>query len=264
MLFAAGLPRPGDGLRSECPQVCRRRVRFRFSPVLRERAKIDEGGSASMARLLFSLALTGLFLSAADKKPITAKASNPDLKVECIAYTDKDSVKQLLGTDLGGSVAVVEVIVTPRPGKPIKIFGDDFTLHSYKDGQKSQPFAPSQLAGSGALQVTERSGGGMFTGNPNGPIWGGMGGGRPRRMNGDGGQIGNANSQSTTETAIKEESATENPLLDSLKKKSMPEGETDQPVKGYLYFPLDGKHKAKDLGLIYRGQAGKLTLEFQQ
>jgi hypothetical protein len=217
-----------------------------------------------MARLFASIILSGLLLSAAEKKPIAAKASNPDLKVECVAHIDKEAVKQLLGADLGGSVAVVEVTVTPRPGKPIKIFGDDFTLHSYKDGQKSQPFAPSQLAGGGALQVTERAGGGMFTGNPNGPIWGGMGGGRPRRMNGDGGQIGNANTQSTTESTIQEESAKENPLLDSLKKKSMPEGETDQPVKGYLYFPLDGKHKAKDLALIYRGQAGKLTLEFQQ
>jgi hypothetical protein len=217
-----------------------------------------------MARLLVSIFLTGLVLGAADKKPIAAKASNPDLKVECVAHIDKETVKQLLGADLGGSVAVVEVTVTPRPGKPIKIFGDDFTLHSYKDGQKSQPFSPSQLAGSGALQLTERPGGGTFMGNPNGPIWGGMGGGRPRRMNGDGGQIGNANTQSTTETSIQEESAKDNPLLDSLKKKSLPEGETDQPVKGYLYFPLEGKHKAKELALIYRGQAGKLTLEFQQ
>jgi hypothetical protein len=217
-----------------------------------------------MARLLVSIVLTGLVLCAADKKPIAAKASNPDLKVECVAHLDKEMVKQLLGADLGGSVAVVEVTVTPRPGKPIKIFGDDFTLHSYKDGQKSQPFSPSQLAGGGALQLSERPGGGMFTGNPNGPIWGGLGGGRPRRMNGDGGQIGNANTQSTTETTIQEESAKDNPLLDSLKKKSLPEGETDQPVKGYLYFPLEGKHKAKELALIYRGQAGKLTLEFQQ
>lgn len=220
-----------------------------------------------MAPLLRSITLTvltGLLLSAADKKPISAKASNPDLKVECVAHIDKELVKQLLGTDLGGSVAVVEVTLTPRPGKPIKIFGDDFTLHSYKDGQKSQPFTPSQLAGSGAIQLTERPGGGMFAGNPNGPIWGGMGGGRPRRINGDGGQVGNANTQSTTEVAAQDDKGKDNPLLDTLKKKSMPEGETDQPVKGYLYFPLEGKHKAKDLALIYRGQAGKLTLEFQQ
>ncbi|MBL8228093.1 MAG: hypothetical protein JNL98_06435 [Bryobacterales bacterium] len=220
-----------------------------------------------MAPLLRSIALTvltGLLLSAADKKPISAKASNPDLKVECVAHIDKELVKQLLGTDFGGSVAVVEVTLTPRPGKPIKIFGDDFTLHSYKDGQKSQPFTPSQLAGSGAIQLTERPGGGMFAGNPNGPVWGGMGGGRPRRMNGDGGQVGNANTQSTTEVAAQDDKGKDNPLLDTLKKKSMPEGETDQPVKGYLYFPLEGKHKAKDLALIYRGHAGKLTLEFQQ
>ncbi|MCS7025698.1 MAG: hypothetical protein NZV14_12930 [Bryobacteraceae bacterium] len=220
-----------------------------------------------MARALRPISwvvFTGLLLSAADKKPISARASNPDLKVECIAHLDKEAVKQLLGTDLGGNIVVLELTVTPRPGKPIKIFGDDFTLHSYKDGQKSQPFHPSQLAGGGALQLSERHGGGVFTGNPNGPIWGGLGGGRPRRLNGDGGQIGNANTQGSAEVTAQAEKSSENPLLEFLKKNSLPEGEIEQPVKGYLYFPLEGKHKAKDLALIYRGQAGKLTLEFQQ
>jgi hypothetical protein len=34
-------------------------------------------------------------------------------------------------------------------------------------------------------------------------------------------------------------------------------------VSGYLYFPLDGKHKLKNLAVLYRGSAGKLNLEFE-
>jgi hypothetical protein len=34
-------------------------------------------------------------------------------------------------------------------------------------------------------------------------------------------------------------------------------------VSGYLYFPLDGKHKLKNLAILYRGQAGRIDMEFE-
>lgn len=52
-------------------------------------------------------------------------------------------------------------------------------------------------------------------------------------------------------------------LLAALKAKQFPEKESIQPIEGYLYFPLDGKHKLKNLAVLYRGPAGKLDLEFQ-
>jgi len=55
----------------------------------------------------------------------------------------------------------------------------------------------------------------------------------------------------------------ENPLMRVLSEKILPEKEIDQPVSGLLYFPLDGKQKAKDLELIYTSPAGKISLRFR-
>ena len=35
-------------------------------------------------------------------------------------------------------------------------------------------------------------------------------------------------------------------------------------MKGFLYFPLEGKHKAKDLALSYGNGAARIIMEFQQ
>jgi len=51
-------------------------------------------------------------------------------------------------------------------------------------------------------------------------------------------------------------------LLTVLKAKELPAENTTKPVEGLLYFPLDGKHKLKDMIVMYRGAAGKLDLEF--
>jgi len=52
-------------------------------------------------------------------------------------------------------------------------------------------------------------------------------------------------------------------LLEALKTKELPTKDANDPVEGYLYFSLDGKHKLKDLAVLYRGPAGKLDLEFE-
>ena len=53
-------------------------------------------------------------------------------------------------------------------------------------------------------------------------------------------------------------------LLEALKGKELPTKESVEPVEGYLYFALDGKHKLKNLEVLYRGAAGKLTMSFVQ
>ena len=54
----------------------------------------------------------------------------------------------------------------------------------------------------------------------------------------------------------------ENPLLAVLKEKVLLEKETNEPVTGLLYFILEGKHKPKDLELIYKSQGQRLILDF--
>lgn len=214
--------------------------------------------------LLAALAIFPLLAADKDKKPPAGRATNVNIAVDAVAYLDREQVKQMLGSDFGGSIVVVEVKVTPRAGKELKIFMDDFLLRSYKDGQKSQPFAPSQLAGRSTMMLSSRSSGGGMMAQDRGPVWGGIGG-RPSRMPGNGSGIGNSSSAESVQATVSEDSGKgpDDPLLKMLKDKALPEKETSEPLAGLLYFPLDGKHKAKDLALVYSGQAGKVTIEFQ-
>ena len=98
-----------------------------------------------------------------------------------------------------------------------------------------------------------------------GPAWGGIGG-RPRRMGGDGAAVGSgdqSSAQATIITGSKDKAQKANPLLDLLEKKILPEGEMAQPRSGLLYFLLEGKHKPKDLELIYKSPAGKVSVRFR-
>jgi hypothetical protein len=53
------------------------------------------------------------------------------------------------------------------------------------------------------------------------------------------------------------------PLLAALAAKIFPDSDTKTPTEGLLYFPIEGKLKAKDLSLIYNGTAGKMVMEFK-
>jgi hypothetical protein len=55
----------------------------------------------------------------------------------------------------------------------------------------------------------------------------------------------------------------ENPLLAVLQEKVLAEKEITEPLSGLLYFLLEGKHKSKDLELLYKGPAGRLPLRFK-
>ncbi len=204
------------------------------------------------------LAATFLCLGADD----AARGSNENMEIQAKVYPGKDAVKGLLGNDLDGFICVVEVKVVALTEKPVTIRKEDFFLKSNKDGQRSQPFAPSQIAGRGAM-VVSRTGGGGIMGDSGGPIWGGMGGPIGRGP-GDGGVIGNAGDPGENSVKINAgDKEKANPLLTVLKEKELPEKETKDTVSGYLYFPLEGKHKPKDLELMYKGSAGKVTVEFR-
>ena len=91
-------------------------------------------------------------LQGADKKLPIEQASNELVSISATAFLDKDQIHQELGSDLGPDMIVVRVQFRPVSDKPVRINLDDFLLVSDKDGQRSQPFAPSQIAGSTTLE----------------------------------------------------------------------------------------------------------------
>ncbi|MCX6622012.1 MAG: hypothetical protein NTY38_13270 [Acidobacteria bacterium] len=216
---------------------------------------------------LLALTLLAATLAASSSKDKTfgdATYSNDTVEIAATVLLDKDSIRNTLGAELGAGYCIVRVTVTPKGDDKMRVDFDDFTLLSYKDGQRSQPFQPSQIAGNATMVVTTRStGGGGMAGENNGPIWGGMGGGVPRRGPGSGGGIGNTASEQTASASIEKGNATgKSPLMVALEKQMSPMKETTEPVTGLLYFSLEGKQKPKNLALLYKGQAGRFSMEF--
>jgi hypothetical protein len=199
-------------------------------------------------------------LCASDKKIPLRSTENDLVEITANALADREAVRQALGSDLGGHYILVEVRVSPKDGNKVKIDRDDFVLRTDKDGQRTTPFAPSQIAGRGALVITQGgSGGGGYVG-PSDTGYGQYG---PPIMNGGlmggGGSSGGGETHTTINSGAKDKV---DPILDVLKEKILPEKETDAPVSGLLYFPME-KQKLKDLELIYKTPEGKLTLRFK-
>ena len=207
-------------------------------------------------RRAFLLALTAVTLAAAEKKPLPGKDGNEKLDIEAVLIIEKDEIKSILGQELDPAFVLVKIKVTPKE-EAIKVWLDDFYLFDFSAGSKSQPFQPGQIAGRGKMVVsTVYNGGGAQS---NRPTWGvGMGG--------LGSGAGNGQAQGTSKAKIESGAEDkENPLLAALKKNMLKEVETKEPVTGYLYFSLEGKHKAKDLELYYKSpQSGKLTFTFSK
>lgn len=184
-----------------------------------------------------------LALSAASKKaPPTSRAENEDLILTATLHLDPNDIKQLIGSDLGGHYIVVDVKIEPKYGKDIILDRDDFVLRTDKDGEHTQPYAASQIAGSGALVVS------MVDRNEGvaSPGWTGT----------------RAPVVKEGQPAPKPDAKT-NPLKKTLEGKILPEGKTDKPVSGLLYFPME-KQKMKDLELVYGGKDNRIRLRFKQ
>jgi hypothetical protein len=214
-----------------------------------------------------SLMLCGALLGlSADKGPPKGEAAGRQLKLEATAYLDKSAIQQAVGEEMEPGIVVIEVRLTPTGDSPMTISRDDFLLRSDKDGQRSTPYSPSQIAGTSVLVVSNRYGGGGIAAEDRGPVWGGLGGGRPSRMPGSGGGIGNSGGTAEAVTNVREGTGKdqEPPLLAALKKNILPERQISEPLTGQLYFLMDGKHKVKDLELLYRGSGEKLSIRFKQ
>lgn len=197
-------------------------------------------------------------LLAGPKKVISPETSAGNDQIDIVATITlaEDEVAHKIGADPGQGIVLLEVRVIPKTDKPVQVSPDDFILLAHDDGERSKPFEPSEIAGNGALVVTSNTqGNAKKTGSSigfGGMVAGGGGGGSP----GDS-KVPTLSSKMDTKVEGNKK------LLEALKAKQLPEKESAVPVEGYLYFPLDGKHKLKNLAVLYRGPAGRLNMEFE-
>ncbi|MEP6534719.1 MAG: hypothetical protein ABJF23_05350 [Bryobacteraceae bacterium] len=206
------------------------------------------------------LLFCGVLLAAEKKKPTgPVRGGNDVLDITANVLVDKEAVIQALGMDPGLALIIVNVKVSPKGDSQVQIFRDDFTLLLSRDGQKSQPLEPGQIAGRGGIVVSTQGVAGSG-GVSNGPSFGIPGIGRM-----GGGGVGNAASTTEAKTTVQTDTGeADNPLLKVLKEKVLPEKETNDPDSGLLYFLFDGKPpKVKDLTLIYKFHGGKVILDFK-
>jgi hypothetical protein len=219
-------------------------------------------------KLIPLLALASLLTAAKPEEPKIATARGASDRMEIIAtvHANKEAVKQILGDEMNGYIYVVEILIKPRMEEGVKIDRDDFQLLITDDGQRTKPFAPAQLTGTGGLVLKSEKGptSGVM-GQNNGPVWSGpVGSGGPMRLPGNGGALGNPTTQIDTPTAeVNDKKEAENPMKKVLESKELPAGEIKEPTKGLLYFPIDGKHKTKNIVLLYRGLGGRIDVEFK-
>ena len=200
----------------------------------------------------------------------TGSGKDEQITISARALLGRDTIKDELGYDIGAGYIVVEVTVTPAPGEKVSLDLDDFLVRSDKDGQHSRPLTPSQVAGSTVLVVKSVGGtqGRGMSEQRRVPIGGYPGGGYP---GGVGSIPTNESPNSGTATADTSSAAASieergggkpNPLLDALKAKVLKDGEIDAPVKGLLYFQIDGRLKPKQLELVYRKAPPRVSVRF--
>src|SRR4051794_23614384 len=199
-----------------------------------------------------------LLLPGAAKKTIgSARGENEDLILTVTIYTDAAAVKEALGDDLAGHYIVARVKVEPKYTKEIVIDRDDFLLRTDKNGDRTKPMAPSQIAGRGALVLTQTQGpGGEGAERSRGWSLGG-----PIGMGGGGIGAGGGG-DATGVKATMENSDKENPLKKILDAKVLPEKKIEEATTGFLFFPMENQ-KLKDLELVYGGKENRIGMRFK-
>jgi hypothetical protein len=206
----------------------------------------------------FFLASAILVSGAAKKTTSTARGENDDVILNVTIYLDSAAVKEALGDDLGGHYIVAQVKVEPKYTKEITIDRDDFILRTDKDGDRTKPMAPSQIAGSGGLVLTRNDGpSGQGAERSRGWSIGGMGMGGGGA--GSGGGPENTGVKASTEKNDKDK---ENPLKKLLEAKVLPEKKIEEPITGFLFFPMENQ-KMKDLELLYGAKENRIRIRFK-
>ena len=200
-----------------------------------------------------------------NKKVISPETSAGNEEIDLVAtiYMTEEDATKALGMDPGPEIAILKVRIIPKTDKPVQVAADDFILLAHNDGERTKPFTPYEIAGQGALIVStatdqkqSKKDKTSTTGGLGGIMLGGGGGGN--------GMASPGNPTPKTINTKVDDKAPGNPkLLEALKAKQLPDKETNEPLEGLLYFRLSGKHKLKDMAVLYRGPAGKLNLDFE-
>jgi hypothetical protein len=208
-----------------------------------------------MLRISLAVLLLAAALSAGKPKTTgPAKNENQSLTISASLIIDRDEIKELVGSDLDGHYILVNVTVAPKFGGTVDVRRDDFVLKTDKDGERASPYVASQIAGKGALVVTQKT----ASASTSGPQFG-----SPYDYPAYGGGVGGAPTQITEAQGKMQNGAKgDTPLMKVLNEKMLPEKKSDGPVSGLLYFALE-KQKAKDLELWYNTPDGKLILRFR-
>jgi hypothetical protein len=202
---------------------------------------------------------------AANKKVISpdTSAGNEEIDLVATIYMTQEEATKELGTDPGPDIAILKVRIIPKTDAAVRVAADDFILLAHNDGQRHKPFTPNEIAGQGALVVTNTADQ-KQTKEKKTSTMGGLGG---IMMGGGGGGGGMASPGNPKEvnlsTKVDNKSPGNQKLLEALRAKQLPDKETSEPLEGLLYFRLSGKHKLKDMAVLYRGPAGKLDLDFE-
>jgi hypothetical protein len=209
-------------------------------------------------RLLAIFLASALLVSGAAKKTTAAaRGENEDVILNVTIYTDAAAVKEALGDDLGGHFIVAQVKVEPRYTKEITIDRDDFLLRTDKDGDRTKPMAPSQIAGNGGLVLTRTLGpGGEGAERSKGWSIGGMG------MGGGGIGAGGGPENTGVKASVEKGGEKDSPLKKMLDAKVLPEKKIEEPVTGFLFFPMENQ-KMKDLELVYGGKDSRIRMRFK-
>jgi hypothetical protein len=210
--------------------------------------------------LACALILSGFPAVAGKKKVISPDTSAGNEEVDLVAtiFLTPEEITQKLGTNPGPDLAVLQVRVVPKTDKPVQVAADDFILLAHNDGERTKPLTPSEIAGNGALIVTS-SADQKDKKDKKTSTMGGFGG----IMVGGGNSSPGNPTPVTLTTKVDEKKQGDPKLLEALKAKQLPDKEIKEPLEGLLYFRLTGKHKLKDMSVLYRGPAGKLDLEFE-
>ncbi|MEQ1886406.1 MAG: hypothetical protein ABL967_15180 [Bryobacteraceae bacterium] len=190
--------------------------------------------------ILLALACT---LFAADKKQVSGygEAGNDNADFIATVHLDPGDIHDILGADLPPGYVLAKVKAKVKTGDALRLSPDDFVLVSRKNGDRADAIAPSQITSTSALTIRRDQRGRDWAQQTNEP--GFVGVGSIKRAEG-----------------AKEDTA----LLTALRDKQFPDKDIKDTAEGLIYFSLDvSKLRAKDLALIYKGKAGRVSMDFK-
>ncbi len=180
------------------------------------------------------LLISALALQAAEKKAPQGHEEDASVAVTATIVSAEQLIQEF-GSDFHGDYIVLEVKISPKD-KDYQVHLDDFILRSEASGEHTGPFlVASQIAGAGALVVTNTYGNKANADSP-----------KPLQ---------------SVKVEMKDD-AKADPALDALKKRMLAEKTVSEPVSGLLFFPF-GKAKPRSLILSYKTPTSHLRLSFK-